>query len=446
VADVPSADRPRVSGTLDRPQERESVADDTPADAGRTSAAAQVARDRELAAGAHELSQDEHATLPRKQAARTGGWTARTRLQAADERDARADARDHAALTRDRLADERSLAMREIDAASQRYDKARARTPADVVVRAATQRKRAAERRALAAEQRELASEDRRDAARDRADAARERVDALADRELLTEDLQRERRLRQQALVHQRRAEQLARTLQRSLSPPRLPQIAGLEVAVHYEPSAPEEVGGDFYDLFPLSATRTGFFLGDVCGKGPEAAAVTSLARYTMRTAAMLHETPDAILADLNAALLVDGAQPLQTCTVVYGQVDDGSDAAAVTLAVAGHPPPLVVRAHGAVETTRAHGTLLGAFPNPAFVTCQVMLDVGDAIVICSDGIHDTQIDGLAVDEQRVLDLLSGTPHASAQELVDRLVHALRATQRPLRDDVAVLVLGRTAP
>ena len=103
---------------------------------------------------------------------------------------------------------------------------------------------------------------------------------------------------------YQHRAEELTRTLQRSLSPPSLPKVAGLDVAVHYEPSAPEDVGGDFYDLFPLArgADRLGFFLGDVCGKGPEAAAVTSLARYTMRTAAMLHEAPEAILMDLNAA------------------------------------------------------------------------------------------------------------------------------------------------
>ena len=84
--------------------------------------------------------------------------------------------------------------------------------------------------------------------------------------------------------------------MQHSLSPPSLPSIEGLDVAVHYEPSAPEDVGGDPYDLFPLAGSRSGFFLGDVCGTGPEAAAVTSLARYTMRTAAMLQEKPDAIL------------------------------------------------------------------------------------------------------------------------------------------------------
>ena len=167
---------------------------------------------------------------------------------------------------------------------------------------------------------------------------------------MLVVALQRERDLRHEALGHQHRAEQLARTLQRSLSPPSLPTIVGLDVAVHYEPSAPEDVGGDFYDLFPLAPGRSGFFLGDVCGKGPDAAAITSLARYTMRTAAMLREEPDAILADLNAALLMHTDGMMQTCTAVYGQVDMSREGAAVMLAVAGHPPPLIVRADGSIQ------------------------------------------------------------------------------------------------
>jgi len=409
----------------------------------------QVASDRDLAHGAdpraHDLSQDvrEHTTRRREHTADDRDRTSSARLAVADQRDASADARDSAALERDRLADERNLAMRRLDAASQHDDEARALTGSDVLARAAGMRTHAAQRRTTAAEQREFAARDRRQAAGDRAQGARERLDAMEDRELFAVDLQREQALRKQALGQQHRAEQLARTLQRSLSPPSLPGVPGLDVAVHYEPSAPEAVGGDFYDLFPLSATRTGFFLGDVCGKGPEAAAITSLARYTMRTAAMLRETPDAILLDLNAALLMEASETMKTCTVVYGQLDINSGA--ITLAVAGHPPPLIVRAHGAVKTTSAHGTLLGAVKDPSFVTCEVSLEPGDAIVLCSDGIHDAEIDAVRVDEQRVFELLSGAPQADAQALVDRLVHALRATERPLRDDVAIMVLRRIA-
>jgi sigma-B regulation protein RsbU (phosphoserine phosphatase) len=266
-------------------------------------------------------------------------------------------------------------------------------------------------------------------------------VDELELRLAAIREIQREQQRRELALGEQRRAEELARTLQRTLSPPRLPRIAGLDVAVLYEPFAPEEVGGDFYDHFPLAPERSGFFLGDVCGKGAEAAAVTSLARYTMRTAAMLNEGPWAILADLNEALRMEGGESMQTCTVVYGEIDTSGDTATARLAVAGHPAPLIVRADGSVETTAAHGTLLGAFRDPAFHTCAVTLGPGDAIVVYSDGILDSDL----VDEPRIAELLSGLPHAPAQDLVDRLWSALRGVDR-IRDDVAIMALRRTAP
>lgn len=115
-----------------------------------------------------------------------------------------------------------------------------------------------------------------------------------------------------------------------------------------------------------------------------------------------------------------------------------------VTLAVAGHPPPLVVRADASIETTLACGTMLGAVENPMFVTCQLELAIGDAIVISSDGIYDTRLDGIRVDEDRVAQLLSGPSQASAHDLVDRLMLALDDVDRPLRDDIAVMALRRT--
>ena len=344
-------------------------------------------------------------------------------------------------MARDQAAAARDVAMAQAAAPGEQPDDVAASAGADIPTRAAD--RRAVHQRAYAAEQRVRAAEDRLMAERDREQAARERRRSLVDREMLVAQLGHERDLRDEALGLKQRAEHLARTLQRSLSPPSLPTIAGLDVGVRYEPSAPEEVGGDFYDLFPLAPGRSGFFLGDVCGKGPEAAAITSLARYTMRTAAMLHETPDAIVADLNAALLMHTDGPMQTCTAVYGQIDTSSRVVTVTLAVAGHPPPLIVRADGRIETTPACGTMLGAVEDPTFVTCRLALAVGDAIVICSDGIHDTKLHGIRVDEQRVAQLLSGPARASAQDLVDRLMLALDDVDRPLRDDVAIMALRR---
>ncbi len=370
-----------------------------------------------------------------------GGATAR--LRAGEQCDAIADARDVAALARDQAAAARDIAITQASLADQGAAGAPTVAGTDVLC-AAEPRLRSAQLRATAAEHRFKAAEDRVMAERDREQAARERRRALVDREMLVRQLQRERDLQDQALGHQHRAEQLARTLQRSLSPPSLPTIAGLDVGVHYEPSAPEDVGGDFYDVFPLAPGQTGFFLGDVCGKGPDAAAITSLARYTMRTAAMLHETPDAILADLNAALLMHHDGPMQTCTAVYGQLDMTRGIASVTLAVAGHPPPLIVRADAGIQIASAYGTMLGAVEDPTFVTCQLELAAGDAVVLCSDGIYDTKLHGVRVDEPCVAQLLSGSARASAQDLVDRLVLALLEVDRPMRDDVAIMALRRT--
>jgi serine phosphatase RsbU (regulator of sigma subunit) len=114
-------------------------------------------------------------------------------------------------------------------------------------------------------------------------------------------------------------------------------------------------------------------------------------------------------------------------------------------LAVAGHPPPLIVREGGSVQTTSAHGTMLGAVDDPVFHTGEISLHVGDAIVIYSDGIFDTRLRSIRVDEQHLAEMLSGSSAASAQELVNRLITALEGVDRPLRDDIAIMVLQRTA-
>jgi serine phosphatase RsbU (regulator of sigma subunit) len=411
----------------------------------------QAASDEDLAAGGdreeHDVSEGirERSANEREHSAGRRDESARARLRAGEQRDAAADARDVAALARDQAAAARDAALAQAGTVSDRADGIPALGGAGLAVRAAGRRRRAAQQRAKAAERRLIAAEDRLMAERDREEAARERRRSLADRESFAAELERVHELRDEALVHQHRAEQLARTLQRSLSPPSLPPIAGLDVAVHYEASAPEDVGGDFYDLFPLAAGRAGFFLGDVCGKGPEAAAVTLLARYTMRTAAMLRELPDAILTDLNAALLMHGDESTRTCTAVYGQIDMSAEAAALTLAVAGHPPPLIVREDGSVETAGARGTMLGVVEDPVFHTCAVNLGLGDAIVIWSDGILDIEFDGIRIDAQRVAELHAGTSQASAQDLVDRLMRALQGVDRPLSDDLAIMALRRTA-
>ncbi|MDP1850710.1 MAG: PP2C family protein-serine/threonine phosphatase [Solirubrobacteraceae bacterium] len=436
-ADQTTADDDQTSADSDQlAADRDQAASDSDRDRGR-------GVDPRVYAQSHDVR--EHTTRQRERSARERDAGARVRLEVADRRDAAADDRDAAAQRRDEEAAARNLEMAALDSEIEDAD-AHGPPGAAAIIRARGRRRRAALRRAQAAAYRELAAEDRRAAARDRALAAQERLEALEDREALAGELLRERERRDAAQRHQRRAQTLARTLQRCLSPPGLPRIAGLDVALHYEPFAAEEVGGDFYDLFPLAPGRTGFFLGDVCGKGPEAANVASLARYTMRTAAMLRESPAAILSDLNVALHMDTGEPRQTCTVVYGQIDTSGAEVGIHLAVAGHPSPLIVRAGGGVETTTAHGTILGAVDEPAFHTCEVHLAPGDALVIYSDGILDAAIDGTPIDEQRVGALLAGPAGASAADLVGRLTDTLRRIDAPLRDDVALMALLRSPP
>ena len=171
--------------------------------------------------------------------------------------------RDRSLADADQTASDSDQALSGVDQASADSDQLAADLDqgGDIVLRAAERRRRAARQRAKAAEQRVLAAEDRLSAERDREQAARERRRSLVDREMFVVELQRERDLGDEALGDQRRAEQLARTLQRSLSPPSLPDVCGLDVAVRHEPSAAEDVGGDFYDVFPLADGRSGFFL-----------------------------------------------------------------------------------------------------------------------------------------------------------------------------------------
>ena len=229
-------------------------------------------------------------------------------LERAEARDERARVRDRAALMRDRAARRARSWRPRWPTSRPPGETASMRSAAPSPARAAAgQRDRAARHRREAAEQRPppprsvTAAAARSRSGSARAAAARSPTARRSSPRSATSTSFETTRCAISAAPRSWRARCSAACRRRGC-----PRIAGIDVAVHYEPSAPEEVGGDFYDLFPLAPGRSGFFLGDVGGKGPEAASVTSLARYTMRTAAMLHERPDAILMDLNAALLMD--------------------------------------------------------------------------------------------------------------------------------------------
>jgi PAS domain S-box-containing protein len=242
------------------------------------------------------------------------------------------------------------------------------------------------------------------------------------------------------ARLHETRTH-IATTLQRSLLPQRLPVVPGLTLAARFRAAGETvEVGGDFYDLF---GAGDGWMVvvGDVTGKGPTAATTTSLARYTMRTAAMYERSPAAILARLNAALVADGDRR-QLCTAVCARIELGPEGEVVaTVACGGHPPPFLVRGDRAEPVGRP-GPLLGAFDDGAWTEQRLSLGAGHSLVLYTDGVTDTRGDGGRFGAERLAALLATVGPLDADEIASRVDQALLDFERgPQRDDVALLVL-----
>ena len=183
----------------------------------------------------------------------------------------------------------------------------------------------------------------------------------------------------------------IARTLQESLLPPELPDVAGAEVAARFHPAGEAfEVGGDFYDVFDTSHGWS-VVMGDVCGKGADAAAVTALARYTLRTLGIQETSPAEVLRKLNDALLRQRTDR-RFCTVAYASLQvNGGGFADVCLSTGGHPLPFVLRADGTVEAVGEPGTLLGVLPDVRLSDTAVRLQRGDVMVLYTDGVTEAR-------------------------------------------------------
>jgi GAF domain-containing protein len=238
----------------------------------------------------------------------------------------------------------------------------------------------------------------------------------------------------------------IARTLQRSLLPPRLPEIPRMEVAARYRAAAGEgnDVGGDFYDVFEVGKGAWAVMIGDVCGKGADAAAITGLARHTLRTAAMSEWRPRRMLVILNEALVRNETD--QYCTVVFARLNVRGKHVRVTLACGGHPPPLFLGADGRVEVAGRPGTLLGVFPDPEFATAIIDLTPGDALLFYTDGVTESRGPGVGLDESDLAALLASHKGESAEKLADAVERgAVAAQPEGPRDDIAIVCI-RVAP
>ncbi|CCQ14507.1 putative PAS/PAC sensor protein [Rhodococcus sp. AW25M09] len=256
----------------------------------------------------------------------------------------------------------------------------------------------------------------------------------------------RDRRSYERELLESRkRAELLAKTLQRSLLPPTLLPPSGMTAAAHYQAASSDELGGDFYDLFPLSDDRWGFFLGDVCGKGAAAAAVTSLTRYTLRAAAVYDHDPVAVLHNLDSVLRQEFRDNnAQFCTAVFGVLSRSAGGFEVCMANGGHPPPLVIRADGSAHYAyMTGGQLVGLLRNARFVSTTVTLDAGDTLMLYTDGLTEARVSRGRYDDDGAL-LEFATEHAPATPavLIDHLRKLLKSFGDGLVDDAAVMALG----
>ncbi|WP_156213388.1 PP2C family protein-serine/threonine phosphatase [Lentzea aerocolonigenes] len=250
-------------------------------------------------------------------------------------------------------------------------------------------------------------------------------------------------RASQQAELERDRAQQLARTLQQTLLPPALPEVPGVEVEAYYHPASLDQVGGDFYDLFPLTAGTWGFFLGDVSGKGADAAVVTSLVRYTLRSGAIDDPEPADVLRHLNAVL--NHTNP-RLCTVIYGRIRPDGTGATVTLACGGHPPPVLIRADGTRELVRMPGgQLVGVLPVARFTTTTVHLGPGDTLLLYTDGLTEARIGAdIRYSEEELRDDLSGP--ATARSVIAAATGLLASFGAGVEDDTALLAFSVQPP
>jgi sigma-B regulation protein RsbU (phosphoserine phosphatase) len=269
-------------------------------------------------------------------------------------------------------------------------------------------------------------------------------VQDARDRRSYEKQLLAERRLAE----HERaRVQVLASTLQRSLLPPTLTPPEGMDAAAYYHPASTDDVGGDFYDLFALSDSKWGFFLGDVCGKGATAAAVTSLTRYTLRSAAVFDDDPVAVLHNLDAVLHSNyhGDEP-RFCTVIFGVLTRSDNGFDVHLASGGHPPALLLTAAGQAEyVSTAGGQFVGILRDPTFVSTRIHLGAGDTLVMYTDGLTEARIGAHPArydDNGALLEFAQAHTPSTAERIVDDLRRLLDSFGAGLEDDTAVMALS----
>ncbi|MFF3964177.1 PP2C family protein-serine/threonine phosphatase [Streptomyces griseorubiginosus] len=274
------------------------------------------------------------------------------------------------------------------------------------------------------------------------------------DRRAYEEELLRRREAaeeaRRRAEADRTRLQEALAVLQQSLLPDTLPEVPGVRTAAHYHTASPDRLGGDFYDVFAIDGKRFGFFLGDVCGKGPQAAALTSLTRYTLRAAALHDPDPVSALTTLNRVLheRYTGSGDPRYCTAVYGTLepDPGTGRLAVHLASGGHPPAVVLRADGTADFLPTPGGLLvGILPTARFTTATTVLGPGDTLLLYTDGLTEARTGQDRTNlygDEALLAFLTAHAGRPPHSVIEALTGLLDSFGDGLDDDTALLAIG----
>ena len=231
----------------------------------------------------------------------------------------------------------------------------------------------------------------------------------------------------------------VAAMLQQALLPPELPNVSGVEAAAQYDPAHAGVVGGDFYDLIGAGEDWT-LVIGDVCGKGVGAAATASMARHTVRAAALRDPDPTHVLEVLNEALLVDDRDE-GYCTAACAHLRIGNGAVEVTAAAGGHPPPLILRADGAVEPVGAVGMALGWFDDAALTPGRDVLEPGDLLFLYSDGLSEARQQDELFGTERVAAALTDATGLAPEAVVKQIHDTVERWQDGQHDDIAMLAV-----
>jgi serine phosphatase RsbU (regulator of sigma subunit)/PAS domain-containing protein len=243
-----------------------------------------------------------------------------------------------------------------------------------------------------------------------------------------------------------RQRSMVAEALQESLLPARLPDVPGIELSAAYTPASEGmEVSGDFYDVFPVTGGWA-VTIGDVCGKGQEAGAMTAAARHAIRVLAYWNPDPADVLAKVNEVILAgDYEDRFVTAKLAYLRWD--ADRLHVSLASAGHPGPALVHPDGRVDILSGGGLPLGLFPDADPHTDVLELGQDDLLFFYSDGVTDARSPDMRYFEDRLTDELAGLAGRTAAETA-RMVQSRAAgfSQDELRDDMTIVVAKVKSP